>query len=581
VWASPSDLGFLFDTKRKNYRHEGRIFDRHHYPQGFRSNWEINMEITKQVFLCIALIALTAINAFSTNPSTTGAFLTITGTVSDGVNTMPISLSVSDKDIHSGNPQTVGTTGTCTVNDEVTTDAFVMQAGAPTGCDPGNPFEGNLSSGTFTFTAPEGSLVLYNLGVTTTYVVLAEGTRCNTSETICSNNTSFLTVMNNSGSVSFTGTITLAASSPNCSINGGDGLVFDSFTGTLPADVDASATLALANDASGCGGFTTLSQTQTLEPGVQSIYTFLHDDKYKITPFFNAGGESLTITYVPVLYSQFTPPANFLNEACVPFADVSPTNPSAPLATDVCVTYQADCVQGTATVNDCSTLLYEVLESYDLPPNLPAIGGPDYLLVHGSGCPTSSSALALSIFTDYFVTRLDPTTKGKGQGTGSCFEATSTPGAPLVTSGTTSRFVGWQSPVDDNQLNQVKAGSTRPLAFSWSDNQGNPITNLSYCTSFTMSNSGNVCQDSPTVPTPWVNLSSFGIVCPNGAPINPSTDDSTITTSGSSAFQNLGGGNYQMNWKTSKSWKGSCADIQVTFDSGVTEVPATLGFQFN
>jgi hypothetical protein len=527
------------------------------------------MKLTWQILLCAVAIASAAIHAFSTNPTTSGALLTITGTVSDGTNTMPISLSVSDKDIHSGNPQTVGVTGNCTLNDEVTTDAYVMQAGAPTGCDPGNTFEGGLTPGSFTFTSPEGSLVSYDFGVTTTYEVLSEGTRCNTSETICSSNTSFLIVTNNSGGTSFTGTITVAASSALCSTNGGDGLVFDNFTGTLP-DIDAHATLALAMDASSCGGFSKLSETQTLEPGVQSVYSFFND-KYKITPFFNVGGESLTITFVPVLYANFTPPTNFSNEACVPVADVSPRNPAAPLGSDVCVLYQADCSIGSATVNDCNTLLYVVLESYDLPPNLPAIGGPDYLLVHGSGCPTSSNAQALSIFTDYFVTRQDPTTKGGGRGTGSCFEDTYTPGAPLITGGSVSRFVGWQSPVDDNQLNQVKAGSTRPLAFSWSDNRGNPLTNLNYCPNTT----GTGCA------TPWVNLSSFGIVCPNGAAVNPATNDPTITTAGDSGFQNLGGGNYQMNWKTSKGWKGACADVLVTFDSGVTEVPATLGFQFN
>jgi len=174
------------------------------------------MKTAGQLLSCAALLLLTTATAFSTNPSTTGALLTINGSVSDGVNTVKISLSVSDKDIHSGNPQTVPVAGNCTAADQVATDAYVMQAGAPTGCDPGNAFEGGLSSGSVSFTSQEGDLVSYNLGVTTTYEILSDGTRCNTSETICSNNTSFLTVMNNSGSSSFTGTITLAASSPFC-----------------------------------------------------------------------------------------------------------------------------------------------------------------------------------------------------------------------------------------------------------------------------------------------------------------------------------------------------------------------------
>jgi hypothetical protein len=320
------------------------------------------------------------------------------------------------------------------------------------------------------------------------------------------------------------------------------------------------------------------SITLTLQPGVQAVYSFdSNANKYKITSSpYSLGGEVLTITEVPILKSNFVPPANFPNETCVPVANFTTLN-----GADTCVEYQADCsFGGVPGGGDCNTLLYTVLESYDLPSDLPAIGGPDFLVVHGSGCPTSSTALAQSIFTDYFVTRIDPTTKGTGSGTGSCFEVTYTPGAPLITNGSTSRFVGWQSPVVDSDLNQVKAGSTRPLVFNWNDSSGNPITNLSYCTSFTTTNSGNVCQDSPTVPTPWVNLEQFVVACPSGAPVN-NTTDTTISTSGNSGFQNNGGGNYQLDWKTQKIWKGTCRNVQVTFDNGVTQIPATLGFQFN
>jgi hypothetical protein len=56
--------------------------------------------------------------------------------------------------------------------------------------------------------------------------------------------------------------------------------------------------------------------------------------------------------------------------------------------------------------------------------------------------------------------------------------------------------------------------------------------------------------------------------------------DTSISTAGNSGFQNNGGGNYQFNWKTQKSWAGTCRNIQVTFDNGVRQIPATLGFQF-
>jgi hypothetical protein len=311
------------------------------------------------------------------------------------------------------------------------------------------------------------------------------------------------------------------------------------------------------------GGFP--SVTHTLTPGVQTIYTFPgKNDPYKITPSpYSMGGETLTITAVPILKSNFTPPANFPNETCVPFADYSAAN-----GADTCVGFQADCsFNGLPNGGDCRTLLYQLLESYDLPTDLPAIGGPDLLVVHGSGCPTSNTALAQSVFTDYFVTRIDPTTKGGGAGTGSCFEVMYTPSAAPILNGSTSRFVGFASPVVDTALNVVKAGSTRPLGFQWLDNVGNPITNLTWCAS------PNPAPGSCTAP--WVNLQYFSISCVTDAQISTATD---ISSPGNSGFQNLGGGNYQMNWQTQKSWKG-CANVQATFDNGVVTVPA-VGFQF-
>jgi hypothetical protein len=305
------------------------------------------------------------------------------------------------------------------------------------------------------------------------------------------------------------------------------------------------------------------SETQILHPGVQAIYPF-KNDKYKITPSpYSLGNETLTITAVPILKSNFIHPANFQNETCVPFADYSAAN-----GADTCVGFQADCsFNGVPNGGDCTTLLYTLLESYDLPTDLPAIGGPDFLVVHGSGCPTSGTAVAQSIFTDYFVTRIDPTTKGVGGGTGSCFEVTYTPGAPLINSGSTSRFVGFESPVVDTELNTVKAGSTRPLKFQWFDNLGNPVTNLTWCANTT----GTGCT------APWVNLEYFSINCTTDSQLNTATD---ISSPGNSGFQNLGGGNYQMNWKTQKSWAGTCATVQATFDNGVMLIPA-VGFKFN
>jgi len=137
--------------------------------------------------------------------------------------------------------------------------------------------------------------------------------------------------------------------------------------------------------------------------------------------------------------------------------------------------------------------------------------------------------------------------------------------------------------VVNNQLNLVKLGATRPLPFQLFDISGMPVPSLSLCNSFTFTPSlGNVCNDSPAVSTPWVNLSFFVIGCPNSAPINTGTD-TTVSFPGNSAIQNNGGGNFQVNWQTKglPLSKGSCANVVATFDFGLKVVPATIGFQFN
>jgi hypothetical protein len=507
---------------------------------------------------------------------TSGALLTINGTVSEGDNNMNVSLTISDKDIHSGHFKTVptGFPSTCIGADQISTDAYVLQAGAPTGCDPGDLFEGNVADGFAVLSAE--STVSYSFGVSTHYQCGADnggicnaGSISNSRGTINSNDTGFMTVSNN-GSSSFTGTITLAASSPSC------GLVFDRFTGTLPAHGEINAVLALAQDSSGCGGFSSLSQTQTLEPGVTSIYQ-AGADLHKVTPINNLGGESLTVTLVPVLQSDFdgeeggNRPAAFRTESCIPFKDLT----DAAGGVHTCGEWQSFCTQGTASANDCSTIIAVIVEDYNLPSDLPAIGGPDFLLKHNVGCPPPNNDFDMSIFLAYSVNPFDPGTKGSGGP--SCYVVTYTPGAPLITSGTTSRFDGWEPPVSNTKLNQVKAGSVRRLKFQLFDNLGNPVTTLSLCKSF----SGNVCLDSPTVPTPWVNLSSFGIACPDGTASSSETNETALSSADNSGLLNHGHGNYVFRWKTEKDWKGLCANVTATFSFGLAVVPATKGFHFN
>jgi len=94
--------------------------------------------IVMKLICCTALVVLASAVAFSQTPKS-GALLTIDGTgASNGVH-----VKLYDSQIHSGNVQVVptGNGSNCVAGDQVPTDAYVLQGGAPTGCDPNDPFE--------------------------------------------------------------------------------------------------------------------------------------------------------------------------------------------------------------------------------------------------------------------------------------------------------------------------------------------------------------------------------------------------------------------------------------------------------
>ena len=323
------------------------------------------------------------------------------------------------------------------------------------------------------------------------------------------------------------------------------------------------------------------TQTKTLgAAGTTTTYTF-NTDSYKITGTNNTGGESLTITAFLIPKNAF-PPFTVTNrttgatntETCVPYGDYS-----AALGVDTCVEFQATC---TTTAGATCNFHYVLATGYDLPADLPAIGAPDFVVLHGQPCPLRSTSSVVSIFDAYEVSIKDPTDVASSDGP-SCFVATYVPNAPPITTGV--GFVGWGSPVDNSALNQVQAGATRPLSFFFYDNNGNPVTNLAYCD--LPSSTAGVCSNpsmTATATMPWINIASVAIPCQAGAPVNTTTNDTTISTTGGSPFQNNGSGAYQINWKTMKSWQGFCANVQVTYSTGgaanVVLFPASFGFQF-
>lgn len=115
------------------------------------------------------------------------------------------------------------------------------------------------------------------------------------------------------------------------------------------------------------------------------------------------------------------------------------------------------------------------------------------------------------------------------------------------------QFIGFAAPVNNPMtLNVAKGGQTIPVKFQVLDANGNPVTNLTM----------------PPV--------SIGFASENCMDLSTTASDPVPTTvTGGSAFQNLGGGNYQYNWKTT-GLKG-CGQLQVSLGDRLIHV---ADFQF-
>jgi hypothetical protein len=485
----------------------------------------------------VALSVLIPTMAFAQSLES-GALLSI----SDG----SLNLAVYDSQIHSG----IVRANPC--DNGLVTDAYVLQGGSPTGCDPGDSYETSQAPATFTFTGTG-----YNFGVTTFYQLGGCNSPGNTGpiEPICANpDSGFLTVTNN-GSTSFTGTITLSGNSP---LAGGSycapgGLASDSFTGTLTPG--QARTFALSPDSSNCGGYNA-PQTQTISAGGTAIFPVGSDD-YELAALDNTGGEQITLLPIPVLQSASNPgakPSNTFNPGTMfPTFSCSPYGDFSEAGNLECTEFQLTC----AGASDCEQFLYTATTHYSFPTGFPGIGGPGFLKASGQSCP--SSLFDKNIFRFYTQ---DTTHQGGGGGL-SCFVAAFTPNDPIVASFTS--FVGFQTPVSDTQINVIKAGSAVPLIWQQFLAPNVPNTNLTLCSSPN--------PPAGTCTAPWVNLGTIPAACSSG-----SDDETTIDAAGNSGLQNLGNGLYQFNWKTVKGSSG-CVIVVATFDSGLVVYPATFKYK--
>jgi len=534
-------------------------------------------------------------------PPTSGALLTINGTVGTGLAAVMVNRNIYDSQIHTGTVRQapVGdSVSNCNANDQTfPTDAYVLQGSSWTGCDAGDTFE-LQASGSATVSGPG-----YSFAITTSYT---SGSNTNNSVSVgASALTGFLTIMNNSGvGNNFSGTITLsgtpvgltAANAAFCPPAGG---ASDTIT-TLAAN--ASAVLALSTDSSDCGGFNA-PQTQQLTAGQTTIFP-IGGDAYQINPFNSAAGDMLTVLPVPVPAGPTAagagntfvyPPAepspcpvlntctpetllfpttpfsasNFPGQACIAVSDLSaPGNP-------VCLNVQLSCLNGGNICADDLTFLYTAQLDFTIDSNsLPnGVGGAAFLGEHevlplGSGylgtCPTNGYNLNIFLSFTGGLTGADPPITGGGRGK-SCYVGTFDPTAAVVPAGqvvTQKTFVGFQNPVSDTAMNMIKAGQAVPLIWqTFSDPAGTiPVTNLTLCQDL----SGASCPSS----TPWVFIGTIPISCV--------TDDVGIATvptvaSGSSGLQNFGNGTYQFNMKTSKTAAG-CFTTVLGFSTGLWSI---------
>lgn len=114
------------------------------------------------------------------------------------------------------------------------------------------------------------------------------------------------------------------------------------------------------------------------------------------------------------------------------------------------------------------------------------------------------------------------------------------------------QFTGFSQPIDMLATNIAKAGQTIPVKWRLTDANGVPVSD----------------------PASFVELHTQIGSCGGGLPT-----DAVETYSGSSGLQYLGDGYWQYNWKTPKSYAGTCRTMYVVFVGGLQSTPVTFQFK--
>jgi hypothetical protein len=517
-----------------------------------------------------------------------GVVLTITDSNNNLVS------AIWDSQMHSGTLLTVpvGGPSNCNATDQIfQTDAFAFQGSSWTGCNPGDMFSSNgtnpgvvgtkiipVTGGQFTFTTHFDS------------VTGEAPPECNTNNTICigsgkpSLQTGFLTVTN-SGSNSFTGTITLSGT-PNI-VGGtycptGPFPATDSITGTLGEG--QQWTFALAEDSGNCGGW---GADLTLPITAMAPTTFLFGkDSFQITPTNSNPGDTILFRPIAMPQSYFNMPGPTLmsspvgsGQGCITYADFSAEGGGAENVGNnnlgVCAELQTTCLnQGKACLDGetfgWSGALGFVIDQYSLPAG---VGGVNFLGEKAVSCPQNTySTDGLISFTGS-APGTDPPLHPGGSGL-NCFVATYTPGATPITQGTTTAFL-LQFP-SSTKLNKVCPGCLYGFVFQQDSGASIPpvpLTNLHYCFNPTGTTSPTGCGTAAhPVPIPWVFPEKIPFQCLDGtAPNFPA--EPVLPTLGL-----LGGpgGEYVFNAIQLPIHERGCFVLQLNYSFGLTVPAATF-----
>src|SRR5262249_44112932 len=102
-------------------------------------------------------------------------------------------------------------------------------------------------------------------------------------------------------------------------------------------------------------------------------------------------------------------------------------------------------------------------------------------------------------------------------------------------------FTGFQAPVDNGVVNVAKAGTATPLKWRLTHHPRNPGPDLAP-----------------------VRVTSAGHTLGGG----PAADAHAKVPPAASGLQNLGDGYYQINWKSPKTYAGTCRTLQLDLGEG-------------